>query len=554
MAPLGIHSHNATETLSEAELYRNLAENGHDLVCQTGPTGRYLYASPNHLPILGHACEELIGQSFFKNVHPDDLISVNRHYVLGLITHQPAHLQFRFRHKNGEWRWLETTGQPIFGRGGRWRATLILRDVTRQRIAEEQLRQAHEFRDGLLACTTNAVAVVDLEGRLTLVNPRLRDLTGYTDEDLRDQSWLALIAAQDQAQVHDALMEVVERHAATAHVEAQLRDAQGGERHMLFRFAPMLADGKIAGTFVAAEDLTDLCQSEESRGYLLEQLEIAQKLESIGRMSAGVAHDFNNVLMGALSTTELLRLELADRPDLERLLSLQQRSIERASHLTQQLLAFSRHKPITAAGPVDLCARVRDILDFCSTQFDKRIEVDNRISPELPAVLGDGVQVDQILLNLLLNAGQALVQVADEGRAPRITLDACAETLPPDLAQRQGLEPGQPVLHLTIHDNGPGIAEELRAQIFDAFFTTKSPSQNHGLGLSTTHALVRNHRGAIEVESEPGYTTTFHVYLPVCTLEMLPREGEILPDSPRDRIAEQTDTIVPLRDSHAARV
>jgi signal transduction histidine kinase len=232
---------------------------------------------------------------------------------------------------------------------------------------------------------------------------------------------------------------------------------------------------------------------------------------------------------------------------------LQRRAIERASHLTQQLLAFSRHEPITAAGPVDLCARSRDILDFCSTQFDKRIEVDNRISPELPAVLGDGVQVDQILLNLLLNAGQALVQVADEGRAPRITLDACAETLAPDLAQRHGLEPDEPVLHLTIHDNGPGIAEELRAQIFDPFFTTKSPSQNHGLGLSTTHALVRNHRGAIEVESEPGYATTFHVYLPVCTLEMLPSEGDILPDSPRDLIASQTDTIVPLRESHATR-
>jgi PAS domain S-box-containing protein len=537
VAPLGIHSSSQTDVLSEAELYRNLAENGRDLVCQTGPTGRYLYASPNHLPILGHACEELIGQSFFKNVHPDDLVSVNRHYVLGLITHQPAHLQFRFRHKNGDWRWLETTGQPIFGRGGRWRATLILRDVTRQRLAEEQLRQAHEFRDGLLASTSNAVALIDLEGNLTLVNARLRDLTGYADDDLRGQPWLALIAPQDQHMVHESLLEVVDKHAGAAQMEAQLRDAQGGERHMLFHFAPLLADGKISGAIVSGEDLTELCQSEESRRYLLEQLEIAQKLESIGRMSAGVAHDFNNVLMGALSTTELLRLELADRPDVARLLSLQQRSIERASHLTQQLLAFSRHEPIAAAGPVDLCARVRDILEFCSTQFDKRIEVDNRVSPELPAVLGDGVQVDQILLNLLLNAGQALVQVADEGRAPRITLDACAETLASELAQRHELVPGDAVLHLTIHDNGPGIAEELRAQIFDAFFTTKSPSQNHGLGLSTTHALVRNHRGAIEVESEPGYATTFHVYLPICTLEMLPSEGDIMPDAPQHEAA-----------------
>jgi two-component system cell cycle sensor histidine kinase/response regulator CckA len=551
VAPLGINSQNQADSASEAELYRNLAENGRDLICQTGPTGRYLYASPNHLPILGHACEELIGQSFFKNVHPDDLISVNRHYVLGLITHQPAHLQFRFRHKNGDWRWLETTGQPIFGRGGRWRATLILRDVTRQRLAEEQLRQAHEFRDGLLACTSNAVALLDLEGNLTLVNARLRDVTGYADDDLHGQPWLALIAPHDQSQVYEAVLEVIEHHAPVARVEAQLRDAQGSERHMLFQITPLLADGKISRAIVSGEDLTELRQSEESREYLLQQLEIAQKLESIGRMSAGVAHDFNNLLMGALSTTELIRLELADRPDLDRLLSLQQRSIERASHLTQQLLAFSRHKPITAAGPVDMCARVRDILEFCSTQFDKRIEVDNRVSPELPAVLGDGVQVDQMLLNLLLNAGQALVQVADEGRAPRITVDACAETVAPELAQRQGLEVNDPVLHLTIHDNGPGIAEELRAQIFDPFFTTKSPSQNHGLGLSTTHTLVRNHRGAIEVESEPGYATTFHVYLPLCTLEMLPKEGDVMPDSPRGEIAAHPES-APVRGEQIA--
>jgi len=490
-------------------------------LCQTGPTGRYRYASPNHLAILGYSADELAGQSFFKNVHPDDLVSVNRHYVLGLITHQPAHLQFRFRHKNGEWRWLETNGQPIFGHGGRWRATLIMRDVTRRRQAEEQVRQAGEWRDALLTSTTHAVATLDDQGHLALVNHQLCELSGYTDEQLQGQPWLGLVTPDEQPVAEAALHEIFQQNAARARCEVNLQDAQGGERRMLFHFAPLMADGKLAGAVVTGEDLTELRQSEESREYLLGQLEVAQKLESIGKMSAGVAHDFNNVLAGALSTTELLKLELADRPDLTRLLSLQQRAIERASHLTQQLLAFSRHEEIVA-GPVDLAARVRDILDFCSTQFDKRIEIDNRVSPHLPAVLGDAGQVDQILLNLLLNAGQALTQVADEGRTPCITLDACTEPLEPDVAQRNGLAPGQPMLHMAIHDNGPGIREDVQAQIFDPFFTTKSRVKNHGLGLSTTYLLVKNHRGAIEVDSQPGYETVFHIYLPICTLEMLP--------------------------------
>jgi two-component system, cell cycle sensor histidine kinase and response regulator CckA len=511
------------ESVSEAELYRNLAENGRDLICQTGATGRYIYASPNHLPILGYSADELAGQSFFKNVHPDDLVSVNRHYVLGLITHQPAHLQFRFRHKNGEWRWLETNGQPIFGRTGRWRATLILRDVTRRRQAEEQMRHATAWRDALLASTTQAVATLDEQGQLSAVGASFCELAGYAEEDLLGHPWLALVTPDEQYVAESALHEILHQHAPRVRCEVSLRDVQGGERRMLFHLAPLVTDGKSSGVVVTGEDLTELRQSEESREYLLEQLQIAQKLESIGKMSAGVAHDFNNVLAGALTTTELLKAELAGRPDLARLLSLQQRAIERASQLTQQLLSFSRHEKIVP-GPVDLAARARDILEFCSTQFDKRIEIDNRISPHLPAVLGDACQVDQILLNLLLNAGQALVQVADEGRAPRITLDACAETLDPDIAQRNGLAAGEPMLHLAIHDNGPGIREDVLAQIFDPFFTTKGRSNNHGLGLSTTHGLVKNHRGAIEVDSQPGLETAFHVYLPICTLEMLPAE------------------------------
>jgi two-component system cell cycle sensor histidine kinase/response regulator CckA len=507
------------DPVRETELYRNLAENGRELICQAGITGRYLYVSPNCRQILGYLPEELIGQSFFKFVHPDDLVGVNRLYVLGLITHQPAQLQFRYRHKNGEWRWLETNGQPFFGWGGRWRATLILRDITGFHQQEEQLRQVHDFRDSILAATSSAVAAVDGEGRFLLVNSRLCDLLGCGAETLQGQDLLEILAPENHEEVRTAVQHIIAKRLLQSRCEVSLRHHQGGERRILLSLTPLLLEGQVRGVVLNGEDLTELRQSEESREYLLGQLQIAQKLESIGKMSAGVAHDFNNVLAGALSTTELLRSELADRPDLARLLSLQYRSMERASHLTQQLLAFSRHEKIVA-GPVDFGSRVRDILEFCSTQFDKRIEVYNKISPDLPPVLGDAGQIDQILLNLLLNAGQALVTVADEGRQPHITVDARIENLSPDLALNHALTAGQPMLHVIIRDNGPGIPAALQAQIFDPFFTTKSPSQNHGLGLSTTHALVKNHRGAIEVESRQGHETAFHVYLPLCVQEV----------------------------------
>jgi two-component system cell cycle sensor histidine kinase/response regulator CckA len=514
------------DSVRETELYRNLAENGREFICQAGVTGRYLYASSNCQQILGYSPEELIGQSFFSFVHPDDLSAVNRLYVLGLITHQPAQLQFRYRRKNGDWCWLETNGQPFFGWGGLWRATLILRDITQFRQMEEQLRQVHDFRESILTATSNIVAMVDSEGRFFLTNPRLCDLAGCTAEALKGQDLLTRLAPEDHEAVRAAMTDVVAGNQPQSRCEVSLLHQQGGERRILLTFSPLVVEGKLNGVVLNGEDLTELRQSEENREYLLRQLQIAQKLESIGKMSAGVAHDFNNVLAGALSTTELLKSELADRPDLTRLLSLQQRAMERASDLTRQLLAFSRHEKIIA-GPVDLPSRVRDLLEFCSTQFDKRIEVTNWISGDLPPVLGDAGQVDQILLNLLLNAGQALVAVANEGRQPRITVDARVESLSPQLAQNHGLTVGETMLHLFIRDNGPGIPAALQAQIFDPFFTTKSPLQNHGLGLSTTHSLVKNHHGAIEVESRLGHETVFHVYLPVCAASMPPAEADL---------------------------
>jgi PAS domain S-box-containing protein len=506
------------DPVRESELYRNLAENGRELILQAGVTGRILYASPNFQHILGHRPDELVGQSLFKFIHPDDLPGFNRIYVLGLITHQPAPLQFRFQHKNGEWSWVETNGQPFFGWGGLWRATLILRDVTQTRRTDEQLRQAHDFRDSIFNATSNVVAAVDLERRFLLVNPRLCELVGCSAENLHGQDLLSRLAPEDHAAVQQAFDEVA-RGTSPGRCEVTLLHQQGGERRVLLSLSALCTEGEVTGVVLNGEDLTELRQSEESREYLLRQLQIAQKLESIGKMSAGVAHDFNNVLAGALSTTELLKMELSDRPDILRLLSLQQRAIERATDLTRQLLAFSRNEKIVA-GPVDLASRVQQLLEFCSTQFDPRIEVTNWIATDLPPIRGDACQVDQILLNLLLNAGQALVTVANQGRQPRITVDARTETVSPQLAQNHGLTVGEPILHIFVRDNGPGIPAALQAQIFDPFFTTKSPQKNHGLGLSTTRELVRNHEGAIEVESRLGHETVFHVYLPVCVESM----------------------------------
>jgi PAS domain S-box-containing protein len=124
----------------ELELYRTLAENAGDLICQAGTTARYTYVSPNYEQVLGYTREDLIGHSIFRLVHPDDVAQVHRRFVQSVLAHRPARVQFRYRHKNGSWRWLETSGKPFFGWKGHWTATFISRDVTERRQEEEARR------------------------------------------------------------------------------------------------------------------------------------------------------------------------------------------------------------------------------------------------------------------------------------------------------------------------------------------------------------------------------------------------------------------------------
>ncbi len=170
----------------------------------------------------------MIGQSLFKWVHPDDLAEVNRRFILGVVTQQPAQIQFRYRHKNGEWRWLETSGKPFFGWKREWRATFISRDITARRRMEDELRKAHDFRDRVLASTTNAIAALDSEAALVLVNRRMAELTGYTETELKDREMISLVAEADRPRFRDSLDEVIKKQKLTCS-EILLLQKRGGQ-------------------------------------------------------------------------------------------------------------------------------------------------------------------------------------------------------------------------------------------------------------------------------------------------------------------------------------
>ncbi|MBI2505989.1 MAG: response regulator [Candidatus Latescibacteria bacterium] len=248
----------------------------------------------------------------------------------------------------------------------------------------------------------------------------------------------------------------------------------------------------------------------EARRHLEEQLLHAQKMEAVGQLTAGIAHNFNNMLQAIMGNISLALNDVAptQRPFLQEALT----SSERAAAMIRQLVLFARKAGPAMRRPVDLLASVEQVASICRRTFDHRIYLWVQLPAEPLAVQGDAGQLEQALLNLCLNARDAMEGMDRPARLELLVdrLAAAALTPPPHLHSLP-----QAYARIRVMDNGTGMDEQIRARIFEPFFTTKSVDKGTGLGLSTVYAILRDHQGWIECESQPGAGTTFAVYLPI---------------------------------------
>lgn len=259
-----------------------------------------------------------------------------------------------------------------------------------------------------------------------------------------------------------------------------------------------------------AIDITAQKDAEASHKSLERQLRQSQKMEAIGTLAGGIAHDFNNILAGIFGFTALARAEATGEPVLEDYLDEIARASQRAAQLVRQILAFSRaQKGVGTIGPVSLARVVGEAGTLLRATCPATIEFVSDVPADLPAVEGDETQLHQVVMNLATNAVYAMRE-----RSGRLTIRLDVVTVEASLARSlPGLAPGLCV-RLTVVDTGPGIAPQIQERIFEPFFTTKGPGEGSGLGLSVVHGIVRDHRGAIRLFSQPGYGATFEVFLP----------------------------------------
>jgi PAS domain S-box-containing protein len=377
--------------------------------------------------------------------------------------------------------------------------------MTERKEADRALRWAREFSANVIDAIPGGFFVLDREGKYVRWNRNLENLIGAPPERMVRADVIARAHPEDRQRVMDAIDAVFAK--GSAEVEARgFLGRRRKVRHFYLTGRRMELDG-VAYLVGFGVDITARKKAEAARARLESQLLQSQKLEGIGRLAGGVAHDFNNYLTVINGYCDLLLSRLApDDPDREGLIDAR-RAGERAATLTRQLLAFGR-KQILSPSPVSLNQIVSSMETMLRRLVPENIEIATVLAPGLGAAMADTGQIEQVLMNLAVNARDAM----QEGGTILIeTANADLESASGE--EDQGVGPGAYVT-LAVTDTGIGMDEGTRRMIFEPFFTTKEVGKGTGLGLAMVYGIVKQSGGAIVVRSRPGEGSVFTIYLP----------------------------------------
>jgi two-component system cell cycle sensor histidine kinase/response regulator CckA len=430
---------------------------------------------------------------------------------------------------------IEMSGQP--------RLYCVARDISERKRSETRLHSSYEFLGKIIEAASEGVSVcygVDEYPfvRFSVWNDRMTQITGYTMDEINTLGWYQSMYPDPELQRRAVERMDRMRDGDNLSGEPWEITTRAGEHRTLMISTSMihLEDGRGAVVGLM-HDVTDLRRAEDEQGRLRTQLAAAQRLDSVGRLAGGVAHDFNNMLGVILGRTSLAMEQLSPTDPAQAELKEVLEAAQRSAELTKQLLAFARRQP---AKPVDLDLdeKIAGLLKMLRRLIGEDIALE-WVPGGLAPIRIDPTQVDQILTNLCVNARDAISGVG----TIRIET-ACVERRPPD----EPLDaPRRSFVMLSVTDTGVGMTEEVVAHLFEPFFTTKGVGQGTGLGLATVYGIIKQNGGHVEVASRPGQGTRFGLYLPARPAAVAPVGAE----SVVEPLARGTETILLVEDEAA---
>ncbi len=462
--------------------------------------------------------------------HPDDIRDLEADVVHFLKRKTISFPQtYRILDKQGQTRWVEDQNVFIFNQAGRiTHLQGAILDITDRKKTQQALLQSEQRIEELLAKSSDVTVVMDEKGIFQYVSPSVKTVLGYNQTDLAGKNAFDFIHPEDVKTVSKALREVVLRQNKGIVTELRFRHADNTWICLEALGNNCLSNPAIGGIIINARDVSE-------RKRLESQLLHSQKMEAIGRLAGGIAHDFNNILMGIQGYISLLLIKMDTiHPDFEKLVNVQT-LVQSGADLTGKLLGFARggRFEITPTDLNELIAKTVNL--FGRTKREITVHQQFRANPAIAEV--DRVQMEQVFLNLFVNAWQAMPEGGD------IFVETQHETFARSAPARH-LRKGKYV-KVTIRDTGMGMDEETRRHIFEPFFTTKAKERGVGLGLASAYGILRDHQGAIEAASATDRGTQFTLYLPA--------SDKAVPAAtyPSKTICKGTETILLVDDEDA---
>ncbi|MEO6004652.1 MAG: PAS domain S-box protein [Opitutus sp.] len=446
---------------------------------------------------FGRPAHTLPGTPITDFIHPDDIAGMSS--ITGELERPPHRAVC-------EHRWLTPQGVRWFSwekiaqhdsAGEIVAIRAVGRDITRQRLAEEQFYRLSRAVEQ----SPVAIVITDLDGRPQYVNPKYTEVSGRTLEDILDHKIEVLRDGHPDDESFRKFWETV-RAGGEWRGELSTRRPDGSIVWESVKVSCMRNPaGEIQNLLCLREDITN-------RKSLESELRQAHKMESLGTLAGGIAHDFNNLLAIIHGYSEFCLQGTADPAVLQKSLLEIHRAAQRASGLVKQILTFSRKTEVRFS-PVDLNQLAHDLVALMAETFPRTVTFQLALNDKLPPLLADQTQLQQIVLNLCVNARDAMPQ----GGAITVTTGI---RLGAELQSRHhSAEPSRRYACLDVSDTGTGMTPEVRARIFEPFFTTKQANQGTGLGLAVVYGITSSHQGFIDVDSTLGVGSTFHVYLPL---------------------------------------
>ncbi len=467
--------------------------------------GRIKQANQTAARILGYSVEQMLSWSpeqVLDLIHPEDRPFAEKQAQKRAAGGAGAveHSTYRVVNGSGRGRWIEQYATVIDYQGAP--ATLAVAiDITERRRTEQELRASEQLHRTLVETIPDALIMTDLQGRVTFASPQALALGGFERaEQVVGRPGTDFVVPDERENITEGIRERIETDGIRRRPAKLLR--RDGTEYSAEISSAVVRDemGQPQAIVIVARDVTEMERLEE-------QLRHSQKMEAIGTLAGGVAHDFNNLLTPILGYADILENQAVRGSRVHEAATLIKSAALKSSELAGQLLGFARRGKLITA-PVDLHRIVCDTAALLGRTIDRRITISLKLEADAPLVNGDPGQLEQVVMNLAVNARDAMPAGGElEFRTNNTELgeEGCRA--------RPELKPGR-YLALRVSDTGTGMSEQVARRVFEPFFTTKPEGQGTGMGLAMVYGIVKNHGGAVAVQSEVGSSTTFELFLP----------------------------------------